>query len=226
MLAEELRQAGNLIRAGRSAEARPVLARYLQQHPDSEEGWLLLSMVLRDRTQQIDCLDRVLKINPSNGLARERLAQFRVAGQPPPATPPSEHLDRAPQAGSSKPSTPPAPAAPAKPAPAKLEKPAPGAKLERPAKPGEQPGKPWKVSPPVSPAAKPRRGARVLWIALLVLLTLAAQVVGFVRLSFLQTLSPARRASKGTPLGQPLHLVDSTLTPRPRRYRAPRQPRH
>ncbi len=227
MLAEELRQAGNLIRAGRSAEARPVLARYLQQHPDSEEGWLLLSMVLHDRTQQIDCLERVLKINPANGLARERLAQFRVAGQAPPAppaTPPSEHLGRAPQAGSSKPSTPPAPVAPAKPAPAKQERLAPGAKLERPARPGEQPGKPGKVSPPVSPAAKPRRGARVLWIALLVLLALAALgVVGFVGLSFLQTLQPppAVPAGGGTPLGgQPLPpswtpTLTATATPVP-----------
>ena len=227
MLAEELRQAGNLIRAGRSAEARPVLARYLQQHPDSEEGWLLLSMVLRDRTQQIDCLERVLKINPSNGLARERLAQFRVAGQAPPApsaTPPSEHLGRAPQTGSSKPSTPPAPVAPAKPAQEKPERLVPGAKLERPAKPGEQPGKPGKVSPPVSPAAKPRRGARVVWIALLVLLTLAALgVVGFVGLSFLQTLQPppAVPAGGGTPLGgQPLPpswtpTLTATATPVP-----------
>ncbi len=112
MLPDELRQAGNLIRAGRSAEARPVLARYVQLHPDSEQGWLLLSMVLRDRAQQIDCLERVLKINPGNGLARERLAQFQVARQAPPASPsapPFEPPAPAPQKTSSKPSTPPAP---------------------------------------------------------------------------------------------------------------------
>jgi len=211
MLPEELRQAGKLIRAGRSAEARPVLARYLQQHPDSEEGWLLLSMVLRDRAQQIDCLERVLKINPGNGLARERLAQFRVAAQAPPAAPAAPPFEErpgpAPQVVSSKPSTP-APVAQVSLAQGKLAWPAPGAKLERPGRPGAQPGKPGTASSSASPEAKPRRGARVLWIALLVLLTLAALgVVGFVGLSFLQTLQPPPGvpAGGGTPLGgQPL----------------------
>jgi len=227
MLPEELRQAGKLIRAGRSAEARPVLARYLQQHPDSEEGWLLLSMVLRDRAQQIDCLERVLKINPGNGLARERLAQFRVAAQAPPASPSAPPFEErpgpAPQVVSSKPSTP-APVAQVSLAQGKLAWPAPGAKLERPGRPGAQPGKPGTASSSASPEAKPRRGARVLWIALLVLLSLAALgVVGFVGLSFLQTLQPppAVPAGGGTPLGgQPLPpswtpTLTATTTPVP-----------
>ncbi len=227
MLPEELRQAGNLIRAGRSGEARPLLARYVQLHPDSEQGWLLLSMVLHDRAQQIDCLERVLKINPGSSLARERLAQFRVAGQAPPASPsapPFEPPAPAPQSTFSKSSTPPAPVAPSSPAQAKPEWPAPGAKLERPARPGVLPGKPGTASPAASSSAKPRRGARGLWIALLVLFALAALgVVGFVGFSFLQTLQPppAGPAGGGTPLGgQPLPpswtpTLTATATPVP-----------
>ena len=56
MAADELKQAASLIRAGRGGEARPILARFLQANPASEDGWLLLSMVLRDRQQRIDCL--------------------------------------------------------------------------------------------------------------------------------------------------------------------------
>jgi hypothetical protein len=220
MLPEELRQAGNLIRAGRSAEARPVLARYVQQHPDSEQGWLLLSMVLRERSQQIDCLERALQINPGNGLARERLAQFRIAGQAPPGAPSAPATGRAqpaPQAGSSKPS---ALEKPDSPAQAKPARPGPAARFERPAKLAAQPGKAEAAEPL---ATKPRRGARSLWIALLVILALAALgVVGFVGLSFLQTLQPPPALpAAGTPLGgQPLPpswtpTLTATVTPVP-----------
>ena len=38
-------------------------------------------MVLRDRQQRIDCLQRVLRLNPSNGVALERLAQLQASAQ-------------------------------------------------------------------------------------------------------------------------------------------------
>ena len=224
MLPEELRQAANLIRAGRSGEARPVLARYVQQHPDSEQGWLLLSMVLRERSQQIDCLKRVLQINPGNALARERLAQFQVAGQAPPGAPSAPAAGRpgpTPQAG---PSTPAAPVTPASQVPAKPAAPGPAAKADRPAMRAAQSGKPPTASPPASPAAKPRRGGRGLLIALLVILALVALgVLGFVGLSLLQTLQPppAVPAEGGTPYGgQPLPpswtpTLTATVTPVP-----------
>lgn len=78
MVADELKQAASLIRAGRGGEARPILARFLQANPASEDGWLLLSMVLRDRQQRIDCLQRVLRLNPGNAVALERLAQVQA----------------------------------------------------------------------------------------------------------------------------------------------------
>jgi hypothetical protein len=78
MAADELKQAASLIRAGRGGEARPILARFLQANPASEDGWLLLSMVLRDRQQRIDCLQRALRLNPANGVALERLAELQA----------------------------------------------------------------------------------------------------------------------------------------------------
>lgn len=205
MLPEELRQAGNLIRAGRSAEARPLLARYVQQHPDSEQGWLLLSMVLRERSQQIDCLERVLQLNPENGLARERLAQFRPAGQVPPGPHSPSAAGRSAAVPKSESSTPAAPVTPVVPATPKAAGPAPAAKVDRPAGLAAQSGK--AAATVVPPAARPRRGARGLWITLLVILALVALgVVGFVGLSFLQTLQPPPAVpAGGTPLGgQPL----------------------
>ena len=213
MLPEELRQAANLIRTGRSAEARPVLARYVQLHPDSEQGWLLLSMVLRERAQQIDCLERVLQINPSNGLARERLMQFHAAGPVAPGT-----------AAAAPPGAPPAPAS-GRPGPAPQAIPAPSAAVITPAapaqaKPGDRhaefaarPGKQATASPPASPAPKSGRGIRGVWLALLAILALAAlAVVGFVGLSFLQTFQPPPAVpAAGTPLGG--QLLPPSWTP-------------
>lgn len=205
MLPEELRQAGNLIRAGRSAEARPLLARYMQLHPESEQGWLLLSMVLHERSQQIDCLERVLQINPGNGLALERLAQFRSARQAPRAAPSAASVEPPQTPPKSEPSTPVGAATPVVPSPAKPAGAAPAARADRDAEPAARPGMPTAATPP---AAKSRRGARGLWIALLAILTFATlAVVGFVGLSFLQTLQPppAVPAGGGTPVGgQPL----------------------
>ncbi|MCX6070047.1 MAG: hypothetical protein NTU91_04175 [Chloroflexi bacterium] len=142
MLPDELRHAANLIRTGRSSEARPILARHLQQHPESEQGWLLLSMVLRERSQRIDCLERVLKINPENGLARERLSQMQSARPAAPATP-SQPQPAA--AAGQKPQAQPKPTPPAA---------RPGADLSGQAKP-EKPGVPIKGRP--KPAAQPRK---------------------------------------------------------------------
>ncbi|HSB90707.1 MAG TPA: tetratricopeptide repeat protein [Anaerolineales bacterium] len=74
--AETIRQVSTLIRAGRIEDARPLLARLLQRNPQSEEGWLLLSMTVKDRQKQIDCLNQVLRINPDHQLAKSRIAKL------------------------------------------------------------------------------------------------------------------------------------------------------
>src|SRR5574342_40530 len=74
--AETIRQVTTLIRTGRIEDARPLLARLLQRNPQSEEGWLLLSMTVKDRQKQIDCLNQVLRINPDHQLAKSRIAKL------------------------------------------------------------------------------------------------------------------------------------------------------
>ena len=73
---EILRQADQLIGAGRPQEALPRLLALVKADPHSEQGWLLLSYALTEVQQQRDCLKRVLKINPANLEARSRLAQL------------------------------------------------------------------------------------------------------------------------------------------------------
>jgi hypothetical protein len=205
MLPDELRQAANLIRTGKSAEARPILARYVQQHPESEQGWLLLSMVLSERSQRIDCLERVLKINPGNSLARERLAQFQSGSRVAPAAPAaSRAVTSTGQKPEARKKPTPAAARPATgtPAPPKPVGPAVAA--------GAQPGpaaQPRKTPVPPKAAAgapKPKKRGSGVWIALLVVLAVVALAgIGYVGLSFLRTLQPSAVApGGGTPLGE------------------------
>jgi hypothetical protein len=204
MLPDELRQAANLIRTGKSGEARPILARYVQQHPESEQGWLLLSMVLSERSQRIDCLERVLKINPGNSLARERLMQYQSGPRAAPATPAAP---RAPASASQKPKAEkkPTPAAgrPATGTPVQPKPAGPAIAAAAQPRPGAQPRK-TPVSPKAAPAApKPMKRGRGVWITLLVVLTILALAgIGYVGLSFLRTLQPSGAApSGGTPFG-------------------------
>jgi hypothetical protein len=94
--ADDIRRVTTLIRAGRAEEARPILALLLQRNPQSEEGWLLLSMTVKGREKQIDCLKQVLRINPDHQLALSRLAKLSrpptgllpTASTLPPSAPP------------------------------------------------------------------------------------------------------------------------------------------
>ena len=205
MLPDELRSAANLIRSGRGGEARPILARYVQAHPDSEQGWLLLSMVLRDRQQQMDCLARVLNINPANGVALERIAQLRARTALPAAGKPDG-------AGPAAPVTPrPTPASPpATPQAASAR----GRHAARPST-GLRPGA--QAAQAAAPKPEPKRGAGGLWFALLAILALAAlAVVGFVGYSFLRTLQPPSTAPIAGAPGAVQTLPPSwtpTLTP-------------
>jgi hypothetical protein len=71
-----LQEAIDLMRARRPNEAYPVLAQYLRINPKSEDGWLLMSYIVQDPEKKIECLERVLDINPNNIPAMERLDKF------------------------------------------------------------------------------------------------------------------------------------------------------
>ncbi|MGQ0600902.1 MAG: hypothetical protein ACT4QE_04300 [Anaerolineales bacterium] len=62
------------IQAGQLSKARGMLRKLLRQHPNSERGWLLMSMAVLDAPRQRECLRHVLQINPFNTEAQARLA--------------------------------------------------------------------------------------------------------------------------------------------------------
>ncbi len=66
-------QATIAAKAKRNDEARKLLAEVLRLNPRHEDAWLALASILTDMHQAIDCLKRVLAINPQNATAQEWL---------------------------------------------------------------------------------------------------------------------------------------------------------
>ncbi|HUH97934.1 MAG TPA: TlpA disulfide reductase family protein [Anaerolineales bacterium] len=69
--------AEQLLRAGRKLEARSLLFEYVRQNPASAHGWWLLSLAVTDEGQQVDCLERVVKLDPQHGPACTRLEKLK-----------------------------------------------------------------------------------------------------------------------------------------------------
>ncbi len=66
-----------LLRDGKKQEGRAALLRYVQSHPDSSRAWWMLSFILTEPKQQLDCVERVLKLDPGNIPARNRLLKLQ-----------------------------------------------------------------------------------------------------------------------------------------------------
>ncbi len=81
--ADALRRAEDYLQAGKPQLAQSLLTEFVRQNPASERGWLLLSQAVTGQSQKIDCLQRVLRINPANAEAQTRLTRLLA----PPETP-------------------------------------------------------------------------------------------------------------------------------------------
>ena len=84
---ELLRQAIAAARAGRKTEARQRLEQILQANPGQEQAWNWMATVVETEAERVECLQRVLAINPNSAAARERLAQFQARMDIPPVIP-------------------------------------------------------------------------------------------------------------------------------------------
>jgi tetratricopeptide (TPR) repeat protein len=67
-------QALAAIKAKNNDEARRLLSEVVRANPQHEQAWLALASVLTDLHQAVDCLKRVLALNPDNTTAQEWLA--------------------------------------------------------------------------------------------------------------------------------------------------------
>ncbi len=74
---QTLQQAEQLLREGKKQEARTLLVGYVRSNPSSTRGWWMLSFALTDPKQQIDCVERVLRLDPNYAPARARLEKLK-----------------------------------------------------------------------------------------------------------------------------------------------------
>jgi peroxiredoxin len=77
-----------LLNAGKQQEARLLLVDYIELNPSSARAWWLMSLTLTDIDRQMDCLERVLRLDPQNELARDRLTKLRSQHQVSPSVSP------------------------------------------------------------------------------------------------------------------------------------------
>jgi len=70
-------QAYAAVRNNEFAFARRLLVQLLTQEPGHLHGWLLASYAMSTRAEAVKCLERALKIDPSNPHAKQRLAKLQ-----------------------------------------------------------------------------------------------------------------------------------------------------
>jgi cytochrome c biogenesis protein CcmG/thiol:disulfide interchange protein DsbE len=71
------------LKAGDKKRARELLAAAISANPNDEQAWLWLSGAVETDAARIDCLRRVLAINPDSAVARRGLESLGVKSEPP-----------------------------------------------------------------------------------------------------------------------------------------------
>ena len=94
------------IEAGRHEHAQRLLAHVVLKDPRHEQAWLALALIVPEMDQAIDCLNRVLALNPTNpdalkylDLARAEKRRDEAFAAPAPAVPPADTPPQFPRLG-------------------------------------------------------------------------------------------------------------------------------
>lgn len=80
---ELLQKAEQFLREGNKQQAAPLLEEYLRGNINSARGWWALSFAVSEVEEQIECVERVLKLSPSHTAAQARLEKLRSAAPAP-----------------------------------------------------------------------------------------------------------------------------------------------
>lgn len=76
-----LRQAISAIKSGDKVLGKKLLVKVLEQDSRNEFAWLWLSKCVTSHEQKLDCIKRVLEINPYNATAQKELARLQTFSQ-------------------------------------------------------------------------------------------------------------------------------------------------
>ena len=81
MAQQTVNEAIAALKAGDKAEARKLLMAVLDDDPQNEDAWLVLSAAVDDPMRKRQCLETVLEINPDNQVARRGLERLQPPEQ-------------------------------------------------------------------------------------------------------------------------------------------------
>ncbi|MBE9534299.1 MAG: hypothetical protein IMF03_04800, partial [Proteobacteria bacterium] len=88
---ELLAQGMEFARKGDQKQARELIAKAVKVDPSLKQGWWALAHLLDDQDRRIYCVKQVLKLDPADEQALEKLAELQGAplpGEPAPHVPP------------------------------------------------------------------------------------------------------------------------------------------
>ena len=74
----ELHQAIKAIKTGDKAAGKRLLRQFIETDPNDEIAWMWLAVAVEDSQQKVQCLQRVLEINPDNSKAQLGLSQLQL----------------------------------------------------------------------------------------------------------------------------------------------------
>jgi peptide/nickel transport system permease protein len=74
------KKAQGAIQKGDREGARLALKALILQNPQNEQAWFWMAQLVEDKEQKIDCLERVLQINPNNSTAKQWLERIKPSG--------------------------------------------------------------------------------------------------------------------------------------------------
>lgn len=74
-------QVMGLIRAGKKAEAQPIIAAMLKADPNNADYWFIAAGAANGTQKQIELLDRALAINPNHANARSVRAKLTATNE-------------------------------------------------------------------------------------------------------------------------------------------------
>lgn len=77
-MSESTKQAESAIKAGDTKHAFELLRQVLAEDPNSERAWWIMSGLVQ-RSERVNCLEQVLRINPENQFARDALTRLKNA---------------------------------------------------------------------------------------------------------------------------------------------------